>query len=65
MTDNNEVLVGFISGHARRYYGVVKVDTDIEYSMYQLTDAEGNQVFIEGKVIEYIEFGSKVEIEEF
>lgn len=62
---NHTVFIKFLSGRSCKYRNVKKVDTDIEYSMYQLTDVNGMQVFIKSEVIEYIEFGNAVEIEVF
>lgn len=61
---NNSVCVYFLSGRKVSYHEIVKVDTDINYSMYQLTAKNGCQSFIDSKVIEYIEFGGKVKIVE-
>lgn len=61
----NEVHVAFLSGRSVTYSDVKKVDTDIDYSMYQITDKYNCQSFIDSKVIEYIEFGGDVEIEEY
>lgn len=61
----NEVYIAFLSGRSVTYEDVQKVDTDINYSMYQITDSYGRQSFIDSKVIEYIEFGKGVEIVEY
>ncbi|WP_144781101.1 hypothetical protein [Macrococcoides caseolyticum] len=60
--NNNEVHVSFLSGRSITYSDVQKVDTDIDYSMYQITDKYNCQSFIDSKVIEFIEFGGDVEI---
>lgn len=62
MNENNTVFIQFLSGRTLKVDRVVKVDTDIEYSIYQLTDEYGRQWFAEGKQIEYIYFGSEVEV---
>lgn len=59
---NNSVFVYFLSGRKVIYHEIAKVDTDINYSMYQLTAENGCQSFIDSKVIEYIEFGRGVKI---
>lgn len=59
-----EVYVSFLSGRSVTYSEVLKVDTDINYSMYQITDEHNRQSFIDSKVIERIEFGREVDIVE-
>ncbi|TDM23786.1 hypothetical protein [Macrococcoides canis] len=60
----DEVHVSFLSGRSITYSDVRKVDTDIDYSMYQITDKWNRQSFIDSKVIERIEFGREVYIVE-
>ena len=55
-----EVYVSFLSGRSVFYSDVQKVDTDINYSIYQITDVYNRQSFIDSKVIERIEFGRKI-----
>lgn len=62
--NDNEVHVSFLSGRSITYSDVRKVDTDINYSMYQITDKWNSQSFIDSKVIERIEFGREVDIVE-
>ena len=59
-----EVYILFLSGRSVFYSDVRKVDTDINYSMYQITDKYNRQSFIDSKVIERIEFGREVDIVE-
>ena len=59
-----EVYVSFLSGRSVFYSDVQKVDTDINYSIYQITDVYNRQSFIDSKVIERIEFGREVDIVE-
>lgn len=60
--NGNEVHIAFLSGRSVTYSDVKKVDTDINYSMYQITDKYNRQSFIDSKVIEFIEFSGDVEI---
>lgn len=62
--DKNEVVIDFKSGKSTTFYKIIKVDTDINYSMYQLINEKGTQYFIKDEVIECISFGCNVEIEE-
>ena len=59
-----EVHVSFLSGRSITYSDARKVNTDINYSMYQITDKWNCKSFIDSKVIERIEFGREVEIVE-
>ena len=59
-----EVYVSFLSGRSITYSDVRKVNTDINHSMYQITDKWNCKSFIDSKVIERIEFGREVEIVE-
>lgn len=61
---SKEVRVSFLSGRSVTYSDVQKVDTDINYSMYQITDEWNCKSFIDSKVIERIEFGREVDIVE-
>ena len=62
--NGDEVHVSFLSGRSITYSDVRKVNTDINYSMYQITDKWNCKSFIDSKVIEHIEFGREVEIVE-
>ncbi|QHW38074.1 hypothetical protein GZH82_12365 [Staphylococcus ursi] len=61
----NKVKIRFKDDGKQTLKNVVRVETDINYSMYQCTHKDGAQTFIKGKDIKIISFGKSVDIEEY
>lgn len=61
----NTVKVTFNDNKVKTFRNVKKVDTDINYSMYQLVHKDNGETYLFRKDIQSIYFGKNVKVEVF